>query len=39
MPTLALFMKFCGRLSVHLYYIGHYQVGTSDLCIMRINNK
>ncbi len=31
--TPALFMKFCGRLSVHLYYIGHYKVGASDLCV------
>ncbi|MGF1761214.1 hypothetical protein L4D76_25485 [Photobacterium sagamiensis] len=32
-PTPALFTKFCCRLPVHLYYIGHYRVGASDLCV------
>ena len=27
-------MKFCGRLSVHLYYIGHYQVGAGELVVI-----
>ena len=30
-PTPALFMKFCGRLSVHLYSNGHYRVGAGEL--------